>query len=948
MNSSTSALDHSPVDDLETGVLAPIFRRSMLWTPEREASSAWVEHVPFAFWLVDVLRPRRIVELGTCTGVSYSAFCQAVKTLDIATSCSAIDTWKGDEHSGFYEDDVYHEFRAFHDRRYGAFSQLVRSRFDDAIERFEAGSIDLLHIDGPHTYEAARHDYETWLPKLAADAILLLHNTNFREGDCGVFRLWREISADKPHFEFVHGHGLGVLGLSHASPDPLALFFHATNDDSLRCEIRRTFTALGRAAPPLSEQRRFGGAASEYTGKVGSFEQAPSKRDRTIGESQDTLGRRDSEIRTLQRMLSKRDTEIAELKDALSSSIDEIRTLKDIHRAKVERAVAQLKSSWPWRITAPLRAVRQRLSAPVDSAVTHDYESWVLENDSLDDDDRHTIGTHIASFADRPKLSVLMPVYNTPVQHLRQAINSVTSQLYEDWELCIVDDSSTSTEVREILHLCQSADPRIRVRFRDGNGGISACANTALEMASGDWIILMNHDDNLAEHALYMIAEVVNRVRDAAIIYSDEDKIDAQGRRFDPYFKPDWDYDLFLGQNLINHLGAYRADLARAAGGFREGLEGSHEWDFALRVLESNGGTGVHHVPFVLYHCRHNLQSFSHAWSSGPIGTALSAVTGHLKRTSQAAEVSAAGRSRFLRIRRFLPEARPLVSVVIPTRNQCEVLRTCVDGLVNRTGYAPLEVVIVDNGSTEPDARDFLADLRSRPGFVVLRDDGAFNFSRLVNRGVAASSGDICVLLNNDVDVINAAWLDELVVQALRPDVGAVGAKLYYPDDTLQHGGVVLGIGGIAAHVHNREPRRSHGYFGDLSVVHTVSCVTGACLATRRTVYDEVGGFDEVNLAIAYNDVDFCIRVRESGYKIIWTPNAELYHYESVSRGVDTAPKNVRRFKAETRYMRGRWGKVLDNDPCYNPNLSLQSEFFEIAAKSRAHKPWLTHAPHDT
>jgi O-antigen biosynthesis protein len=561
-----------------------------------------------------------------------------------------------------------------------------------------------------------------------------------------------------------------------------------------------------------------------------------------------------------------------------------------------------------------------------------------LQNDTLSDDDRSLICTHIASFQNRPKFSILMSVYNTPAQYLREAIDSVLGQLYQEWELCVADDASTSLEVRKTLHEYAQRDARIRVCYRDVNGGISACANTTLEMATGDWIVLMDHGDALSEHALYLVAEAISRDPSVAIIYSDEDHLDGQSRRSNPYFKPDWDYELFLGQNLINHLAAYRTSLARVAGGFREGLEGAQDWDFALRVLETSPDARVHHIPLVLYHSRRTSWSISLARAAE---AARRAVSDHLTRNGHEAEVIPLTTSSFFRIRRFLPAQRPLVSVIIPSRDKCNLLRKCIDGLVNRTNYKPIEIVIVDNGSSKRDALAFLANLRTRPGFAIIEDNGPFNFSRLVNRGVVASSGEICVLLNNDVDVINADWLDELVSHTLRPEVGAVGAKLYYADDTLQHGGVILGIGGVAGHEHKHAPRSSDGYFGRLKLSHNLSCVTGACLAVRRAVYDAVGGFDERHLTVAFNDVDFCIRVRQAGYSIIWTPNAELYHYESVSRGCETTPEKANRFAAENKYMRTKWDNILGNDPFYNPNLSLDSEFFELAKTSRVQKPWV-------
>jgi GT2 family glycosyltransferase/SAM-dependent methyltransferase len=516
----------------------------------------------------------------------------------------------------------------------------------------------------------------------------------------------------------------------------------------------------------------------------------------------------------------------------------------------------------------------------------------------------------------------------------------VLAQLYAHWELCIADDASTVPHVKDILDEYAQRDRRIKVISRPTNGGISVCTNTALEMATGDWIALMDHDDTIAEDALYLIADEIDRHPEAAVIYSDEDHIDERGRRSSPYFKPDWDYDLLLGQNVISHLGAYRSDLVKEVGGFREGYEGSQDWDFVLRIVEAAKHAAVRHVPFVLYHWRQTASAFSSVSLAKAVDSAQRAVTEHLERTGQRATASPEGHSSYLKVRRALPPTLPLVSVVVPTKDRYELLSTCVDGLLNRTDYEPLELVIVDNGSTERAACEFLEDVQADPRVKVVRDPQSFNFSRLVNRGVGESSGEVCVLLNNDVDVIDAGWLREMVSHAVRTDVGVVGAKLYYANDTVQHAGVILGLGGIAGHAHNGVPRTSPGYFGNLNLVRTVSAVTAACWAIRREVYDQVGGLNETDLTVAFNDVDFCLRVRGAGYRIIWTPHAELYHYESQSRGYETTPEKAARFSAECAYMRGKWQGLLTDDPFYSPNLSLGVSY-DLAHAPRTERRWV-------
>jgi O-antigen biosynthesis protein len=1036
------------------------------WVPQYPGGSSWIDHAPFAFWITSVLRPRTFVELGTHGGYSFFAFCQAVKAFELETRCYAVDTWKGDEHAGFYGEEVFKRVRRHNEAHYAAFSRLVRSTFDEASAHFNDASIDLLHIDGRHFYEDVKHDFETWRPKLSQRAVVLFHDTNVRERNFGVFKLWAELTPDFPAFEFLHGHGLGVLGYGATLPEEMAAFLAATDDPNVATEVRQAYARLGSALQADFEateaRSQLSTKLSRQEARAGELEAKLQARDAELEVSkariekiEGTVASRDAEARDLavkfqaqearvgklQAKLETRDAELeagnararqaaedlAAAKRRLSHAAEaraEAEGRARAAEAKAERTRQELegiRNSRIWRSTRPYRAamdalrgrlgrtsptrndvlgslpltwlprnlrramklvwwlgtgqfsraisaslpyrrfVPARIKAAIPERVreamnrrlakeletgqlkgwTGDYHDWIARNDTLCDDDRSLIRTHIASFQDKPKFSILMPVYNTPVEYLRQGINSLLRQLYQNWELCVVDDASTSSEIREVLEEYAQKDARIRPDFRATNGGISACSNTALEMASGDWIVLMDHDDVLAEHALYLVAEAINGHPDAVIIYSDEDHVDAAGRRSSPYFKPDWDYDLFLGQNLISHLGAYRAHLARQMGGFREGFEGSQDWDFALRILDSAPNATVHHIPFVLYHWRQTNDTFSQTSLGRARDAAQRAVSDHLERTKQAAVALPQGVSSHLRIKRDLPAERPLVSIVIPTKDQCDLLRTCIDGLVNRTDYDPIEVVVIDNGSSEGDTLAFLADVGSRHNVKVVEDPRPFNFSRLVNLGVAQSSGEVCVLFNNDVDVINSDWLCEMVSHALRPEVGAVGAKLYYANDTIQHAGVILGLGGVAGHAHRFAPRQSPGYFNRLNLTHSLSCVTAACLALRREVYDELGGLNEQDLTVAFNDVDFCIRIRQAGYRIIWTPNAELYHYESISRGRDTTPEKATRAKAEVGYMRRRWGLVLDNDPFYNPNLSLSSTSFEPDAVTRVRKPWL-------
>ncbi|HEY6908580.1 MAG TPA: glycosyltransferase family 2 protein [Myxococcales bacterium] len=558
------------------------------------------------------------------------------------------------------------------------------------------------------------------------------------------------------------------------------------------------------------------------------------------------------------------------------------------------------------------------------------YGEWVDRYATISDADRAAIRRHIARLPQRPGFSVLMPVYETPEPFLRRAIGSVRAQLYPDWELCIADDASPSPHVRRVLEEAAAADSRIRVVFRDRNGHISAASNSALEIATGDWIALLDHDDELSEHALYMVALAA---ADADLIYSDEDKLDAHGRLSDPHFKPDWNPDLLLAQNYVAHLCAVRTGLVRDLGGFRLGLEGSQDHDLVLRVAKAGGR--IRHVPHVLYH-----------WRAIEGSTALSARS---KRYAEEASLRAlrdhtgvaveAGPLPFTyRVRWPIPEPAPLVSLIVPTRDAAGLLQTFVETLAT-TAYRPYELIVVDNQSRDPAALRLLRGLEERKLARVLRYDAPFNYSAINNLGVREARGEIVGLLNNDLEIVEPGWLTAMVAHALRPEVGAVGARLLYPDGTVQHGGVILGIGGVANHAHRNFPRSETGYFGRLQLVQDLSAVTAACLLVRREVYLRAGGLDE-SIAVAFNDVDFCLRLRKAGLRCVFTPEATLVHHESKSRGKDDSPEKRARFVSEVETMMARWGEVLRNDPAYNPNLTLESEDFALAWPPRALRPW--------
>jgi glycosyltransferase involved in cell wall biosynthesis len=581
-----------------------------------------------------------------------------------------------------------------------------------------------------------------------------------------------------------------------------------------------------------------------------------------------------------------------------------------------------------------LRRFRKFLSRQraLHRASYSEYSDWARKFDtpSALDIDRHRDET--AAFRLQPTISILMPVFDPDPAILDAAIRSARDQLYTRWELCIADDASSNPVVAAVLRSHSNADPRIKLHFRNERGNISTASNTALAMAGGDYIALFDHDDLLPPLALYWVVDAINRHPDAQILYSDEDKIDGRGRRFDPYFKSDFNHVLLLAQNMISHLGVYRRDLVVSVGGFRVGFEGSQDHDLALRCVERVSRDEIVHIPRILYHWRAIAGSTALATTEKPtaVCTAQRAVTEHVRLCDLGATVEPAPESPIhLRIRHSIPTPPPLTSIVVCTRDHESLLRTAIESIVTKTTYPHYEIVVLDNGSRDPGMLDYLASISARPGITVIRDDSPFNYSRLNNTAVSHARGEVLCLLNDDIEVLAPDWLDEMVSFAVQSDVGAVGARLWYPDGTLQHGGIIIGVGGVAGHAHPRLAKGDAGYFGRAVLQQELSAVTGACLVVRRDVFDEVSGLDE-QLAVAFNDVDLCLRIRAAGYRNIWTPFAELIHHESASRGYEDNPEKLARFQQEIRFMQDRWGATLETDPYYNPNLSMQAGDFSL------------------
>lgn len=532
------------------------------------------------------------------------------------------------------------------------------------------------------------------------------------------------------------------------------------------------------------------------------------------------------------------------------------------------------------------------------------------------------------------KISIITPVYKPNLAHFQAMLESVFRQSYQNWQLVLVDDNSGCPELNKVL-LQAELDERVTVIRRSKNGHISAASNDGLKVADGEFIALLDHDDLLQKDALKAVALYLHHHPKANIFYSDEDKINEQGGFEQAHYKPTWNPDLLYSHNYVCHLGIYRKALLNEIGGFRLGVEGSQDYDLLLRAVKQCKAQGIIHIPYVLYHWRIAEGSTALAGSekSYTDDAGLKALTDYFADNDYFASdinVESGLLSNTYKVNWPIPKEQPLVSIIIPTKNGLDLVKQCIDSIYGLTDYSNFEILLVDNQSDNSDAISYFQQLQTANKVRLLSYDQPFNYSAINNYAVTKANGDIVVLMNNDIEILSRGWLTEMVSHCLREDIGCVGAKLYYPNETIQHGGVVLGIGGVAGHSHKYFPKDHPGYFKRLKIVQNFSAVTAACLAVRKTVFEQVGGLNEKDLTIAFNDVDFCLKVQQTGLRNLWSPYAEMIHHESVSRGGEDTLDKVARFNKEVAYMQLTWNDILPNDPCYNPWLSQTREDFSL------------------
>ena len=888
--------------------------------PLRLAPTAELAHVPFAMFLVDVLGPRVLVKLGVREGTLFCAYSQAVRQLRLGTRCFAIGNWPNG-HSEPGDSLSLANLRAHHDPLYGDFSQLIQVAPAKAHTDFENGAVDLLHISSRSSSEA--QDWiKSWLPKMSKRGVIVLDSINLHDSECNVWKLWKDLKAVHPHFEFAHQGGLGVFFVGTSIPDGLDALLGAPEGEA--SQIREFF-------------RQSGALLKAQLAKPDSEDLHSRIKDQFI-------------------QLQTAELEVKEKEKRIKSLLAEMETVdqeREQSRFDLEKLTAQeirlndiLNSrAWSWvsrygrfkmHYLAPASRLLRRHPV-VDESTTSpgfqppqpidSYEAW-LEVNHWNARRERVLRERLSELTRPPLLSVIMPVYNPPIEFLNKAIQSVVDQVYGNWELCIADDASTDPAVTSTLKRWADQDTRIRVTIREQNGNISLASNSAAELAGGEHLVFLDQDDELTPDALGEVALYLAEKPATDILYSDDDKVDAKDYRYSPQFKPDWSPELLLSYMYCSHLFIIRRALFVEVGGLRVGFEGSQDYDLALRATE--GSNHIGHIPKVLYHWRALPNSTAASGGAKPesFAAGMNAVQDAFDRRGIQGTVFQPGWAVKAECGIFshrFPDEGPSVAVIIPTKNNLELLKPCIDS-IDKTTYQNYELVIVDNESDDPGMLDYLQSIPHK----VLRiptPDG-FSFAAINNRAVAQVNADYVLFLNNDTEVISPGWLSAMVGYMRMSGVGAVGARLLLPDGRIQHAGVVNGYyNRMAGPAFKLLPASDNGYLSYAKVTRNYSAVTAACLLTSKVLFENLGGFDEQAFAVAYNDVDYCYRLLAAGYRIVYCPQAELVHHEGASRGFRDNPREL------ASYLQKYGDKI---DPYYNPNLSLEDERFAIRARTAA------------
>lgn len=888
--------------------------------------TAWNENISLAFLLFAWFKPKVFVELGTHWGNSYFNICNFVKNNSFDTMCYAIDHWAGDDHAGFYGDEVYEYVSAVNAKEFSDFSKLMRMSFAAAADTFEDSSVDLIHIDGRHGYDDVKEDFFTWLPKLKSNAVVMLHDICVDKDGFGVKDFWTELKDKYSNtFEYDIGAGLGVVQLGDGInesflSDLLGLYPKATIINELIFVESKLSLLKSENLVLRSENHAANSSIRDL--------------DLKLKESNTKLVANAFQIQDVSRQLEVLETHIDNIYKTKSWRytypfrvfivkrnliIAKVKRIFNFCKIALSGARAEAK-----RLGGFSQLIRAICRVILRDGLRACYQKILIKH-TWADGLNHELKLHsipqwrdeipltseiVGSLRHSPKISILMPVYNTDLKLLRETLSTVLTQTYMNWEICIVNDSPDNTALDNQILAFASADDRIKYSKNAENQGISKSTNVALDQASGDYVCLLDHDDLLTPNALYYIVKYIKDNPSVEIIYTDETKISESGDEYDPFFKPDWSPALLLNCMYIGHLTVYKRSLMDVVGAFRTEYDYSQDYDYALRATEVTDEIG--HVQKVLYKWRASSDS------------AASGAKPYARKSNIAALQCAMSRRGLDAVVEALPTANhpiiraghPLISIIIPSDSLKHIVDS-ITSILTKTDYPEYEIVIVTNSLLI----DELLTTVKYPRTKCVPFDAPFNFSAKCNLGASSSKGEILLFFNDDVRPIKADWLKLLIEQLGVSDVGATSPKLLYENGLIQHAGMVTGVRGFVGTAFHCLDAKYSGYFSFAQSLRDTSVLSGACLAVKSEVFWAVNGFDAENTPIMHSDVDLCFKIRNCGYRCVYTPHAELTHIGHLS--LAEADKKMPLWKRDEadNYILFRWGGYISQDPYYTDSM---------------------------
>lgn len=884
-------------------------------------------HLPLLYDLVAGKKPKLMVTQGFGDGQAFFTFCQAVREQNIECQCVAVRRERAGEKES--DDAAWLKGKTYGDEFYG---DLIRFQSDsDGVKDFADQSVDLLLVDDCDAGAALRADLSTWESKLAPNGLVLFHGVAL-ERDDDPKAAWVEWSAPRPTAEFPDGMGLGITLLSETRGSQEGLFkeLFAGKEVAELVGTYRLAVARIEAQAHADEAIRAQAALEARQVWIDSLLADRWK----VQEIMDYQARAIADHERRFETLSADTTHAQQLIDGQQEQLKQHIAGTERLKAKIEQLKAQIKEQkakerrpFGKKILREIRRLPRNLgisrapkTAPPpeapppafnpDEPLTP-YALWIREhepNAAVLEEQRHAA----TQFTVRPRISLLVPVHNTPADFLDDMFASVSQQTYPDWELCVVDGGSDRPETQAILQQWTSREPRIRLERLEKNLGISENSNRALTLATGDFIACIDHDDLLAPFALYEMAEAIRNFPDADILYSDEDRWNAEGKRHAPFFKPEWSPALLCSFMYLGHLTAYRRSLVDEIGGFRKEFDLSQDYDFALRATER--ARHIHHVPHVLYHWREHAASGSLGGKPDARKSNLAALGDAMRRRNLPAEIieyPTANRA-WLKVSPW-----PRVSVIVPTDSSARA-QLCLRDLPSKTQYPDLEIVLV----TKTDLVESLQDVVPESAKVrFVSYNKPFNFSDKCNLGAEASTGKRLIFFNDDVEPTEPDWIQNVIEPLENPEVGAVSPKLLYETGKIQHAGLVMGVRGLAGTAFHERPADSTEHFNLAQSLRDVAALSAACLAMRRDDFFRLGGFDAVNTPIAHSDIDLCFKIREAGLRCVYTPFATLNHAGHVSLAADEEKESTRRRNKASIYLLKRWARHATHDPYFTDNM---------------------------